>query len=122
MWPVDACSDEVARHQVGRELDAVERAAQDLRRRLDRERLREPRNALDQKMSVCKQADQHPLQHRVLARDNSFDLEERAFKRLLPQLRLRARSRKLISHVVDSLSVAVCLQSEEANRPRLRGS
>jgi hypothetical protein len=46
---VDARADEVGGHQVGRELDALEAAADRSRERLDRQRLGEAGNAFDEK-------------------------------------------------------------------------
>ena len=75
--PVDPRPDEVARHEVGRELDAPERAPEDGRRRLDRQRLREAGHALDQEMASGDEADEHALEHLVLAGDDALDLDER---------------------------------------------
>ena len=75
--PVDARPDEVGRHEVRRELDAVERAAEDVRGGLHRERLGQPRNALDQEMTAGQEAHEHALEHLVLARDDPPDLEQR---------------------------------------------
>ena len=74
---VDARADEVRRHEVGRELHARERAAEHAGGRLDRQRLREAGNALDQEVALREQADEHPLEHRVLAGDDAADLEQR---------------------------------------------
>ncbi len=80
--PVDARADEVGRHEVGRELDARERAAEHAGRRLDRQRLREAGHALDQEVPLREQADEHPLEHLVLAGDDAPDLEERLLEPL----------------------------------------
>ena len=74
--PVDPRADEVARHEVGRELDAPERPAEHGRGRLDRQRLREPGHALDQEVAAGDEADEHPLEHLVLAGDHPLDLDE----------------------------------------------
>jgi hypothetical protein len=42
-------------------------------------------------MAVGEQANEHPLQHLVLTGDDTLDLEERALKRRLGSVRLRAR-------------------------------
>ena len=88
---VEARADKVARHQVGGELDAVEGAPEHLGRGLDRQRLRQARHALDQQVSVRQQADEHALEHRVLAGNDALDLEQRALQRIVigAQLRLR---------------------------------
>jgi hypothetical protein len=45
--------------------------------------LARPGNALDQEVPVGQQADEHPLEHRVLAGDHALDLVERTLDRLL---------------------------------------
>ena len=78
--PVDARADEIARHEVGRELDTPERPAEHGSRRLDRQRLGEPRHALDQEMASGDEADEHALEHLVLACDHPLDLDECLFE------------------------------------------
>ena len=80
---VDARADEVGRDEVGRELDAVERPAEHVGGRLHRQRLGEPRHALDQQMAARQQADQHALQHLILTGDHPPDLEQRLLESLL---------------------------------------
>ena len=80
---VDARADEVGGHEVGRELDARERAAEDAGRRLDRQRLGQAGHALDQQVPLRQQADEHALEHRVLAGDHPPDLEQRLLEALL---------------------------------------
>ncbi len=75
--PVDARPDEVGRDEVRRELDPLERAAEHRGRRLDRQRLREARHALDQQVAAGDEADEHALEHLVLAGDDALDLDER---------------------------------------------
>ena len=53
------------------------RAAEHGRRRLDRQRLREAGHALDQEMAARDEADEHALEHLVLAGDHPLDLDER---------------------------------------------
>ena len=67
----------------GRELDARERPAEHARRGLDRQRLREAGHALDQEVALREQADEHALEHRVLAGDHAADLEQRLLEPLL---------------------------------------
>ena len=86
---VDPRPDEVRRNEVGRELHARERPAEHAGRRLDRQRLREARDALDQEMALRQQADEHPLEHRVLPCDDPPDLEQRLLELLLRFLRGR---------------------------------
>ena len=50
--------------------------------RLDRERLREAGNALDQQVAAGEQAHEHALEHLLLARDHAPDLEQRLFEPL----------------------------------------
>ena len=89
---VDPRPDEVRRHEVGRELDARERSAEHAGRRLDRQRLREAGNALDEEVTLREEADEHALEHRVLAGDDPADLEERLLELLLCLLRGRLRT------------------------------
>ena len=80
--PVDARADEVGRDEVRRELDALEAAAEHLRGRLDRQRLRQAGHALDQEVAAGEQADEHALEHRVLPGDHALDLEEGLLEQL----------------------------------------
>ena len=77
---VDAGTDDVGGHQVGGELDAGERAADDLGERLDRQRLGDTGNTFEQHVALGQQADQHPLDQLVLADDDPLDLEDRPFQ------------------------------------------
>ena len=80
--PVDARADEVGGHEVGRELDAPERAAHDVGERADRQRLGEAGHALEQHVAAGQQRDEQPLEHRVLADDDALDLVQRLLERL----------------------------------------
>ena len=75
---VHARADEVGRDEVRRELDALERAAEHVGDGLDRQRLREAGDALDQEVPAREQADEHALEHLVLPGDHALDLEDRA--------------------------------------------
>ncbi len=75
---VDARADQVGRHEVGRELDALERAAHGARERLHRERLGETRHALDQQVALREDRHQHALEEVVLADDDLLHLVEDA--------------------------------------------
>ena len=79
---VDARADEVGGHEVGRELDALEGAAEHARGSADRERLGEAGDALDQQVAAGEQAHEHPLEHLVLPGDHSFHLEQGCLDRL----------------------------------------
>ena len=77
---VDPGADDVGGHQVGGELDAGERTADDLGEGLDGERLGDAGHAFEQHVPLGQQADQHALDQPVLADDDSLDLEDRAFQ------------------------------------------
>jgi hypothetical protein len=80
--PVDAGTDDVGGHQVGRELDPRERPADHLRERLDGQRLGNAGDTLEQHVSLGQQADQHALHELVLADDDALDLEDGPFQGL----------------------------------------
>ena len=101
---VDPRADEVRGHEVGRELDARERPAEHAGRRLDRQRLREPGNALDEEVTLREEAHEHPLEHRVLPGDDAADLEERLLELLLGLLRGRAATFGTFGHAKSLLS------------------
>ena len=97
---VDLRADHVGRQQVGRELDARERRVDDLGERAHRERLGEAGHALEQDVAAGEQADEQPLDHRVLADDPAGHFLEDALHgqrlgRLVGQLR-RAHARWLL--------------------------
>ena len=96
--------DEVRRDEVGRELDPRERPAEDACGRLDRQRLREPGNTLDEQMALREEAHEHALEHRVLAGDDPADLEERLLELLLGLLRGRRRAIHVLGHTSSLLS------------------
>ena len=66
----------VRRHEVGRELDAGEAHAQNLRERARGERLREARVVLEQDVSVREEAEPDELERLPLADDRLLDLVE----------------------------------------------
>ena len=74
--PVDPGADDVGGHQVGGELDAGERAADDPGQRLHGEGLGHAGHALEQAVAAGQQRDEHPLDHPVLADDDPLDLEQ----------------------------------------------
>ena len=102
---VDTRSDEVGRNEIGSELHASKRPAQDSRSRLDRQRLGETRDALDQEVALCEQADEHSLEHFVLPGDDAPDLEQRLLE-LFFRLRRGGDGGfvRLLSHVALLLS------------------
>ena len=85
---VDPRAYEVRRHEVGRELNAVEGPAENAGGGLDRQSLGETWHALDEEMPAGEQAGQDTLQHLVLAGDHASDLEEGSLQRLLRLLGL----------------------------------
>ena len=74
---VDARADEVARHEIRCELHPPERAAEHRGGGLDRQRLGEAGDALDQEVASRDEAHEHALEHLVLARDHALDLDQR---------------------------------------------
>ena len=71
-------AEDVARHQVRRELDAVELQAHCVRERLDEQRLGEPRHAAQQAVSAGKQAGDDLAANLLLADDDAPDLRVEA--------------------------------------------
>ena len=71
-----------AGHEVGRELDAAERAAHDLGERAHRQRLGESGHALEQHVAAGEQRDEQALEHRVLPDDDALDLVQRLLEGL----------------------------------------
>ena len=77
----DARADEVGGQQVGRELDAAERAAQHGGERAHGQRLGQARHALEQHVAAGQQRDEQALEHRVLADDDALALVQRRLER-----------------------------------------
>ena len=73
---VNARSHQVGRHQVGRELDALEVAVKGVGQCLDRQRLGQPRHAFDQQMPLRQQGHHDALQKAVLPDHHALDLVE----------------------------------------------
>ena len=107
---VDAGADEVRGHEIGRELDPLEVAADRLREGLHAERLREPGNALDEQVAAREKRDEDPLEEMVLADDDLLDLEEK------PGHVAGERVRVLHPSLTLQLNRPVC----RARRPRPR--
>ncbi len=72
----DLRAGDVGRHQVGRELDALEAQVENLRQRLDQQRLREAGHAGDQAVAAAKQRHQHLVDDVVLADDDLAEFGE----------------------------------------------
>jgi hypothetical protein len=67
----DLRAGDVGRHQVGRELDALEAEVENLRQRPDQQRLGEPRHAGDQTVPSREQGDEHEV-HRLFLTDDDL--------------------------------------------------
>ena len=74
----DLGAGDVRRHQVGRELDALEVEIEDVGERLDQQRLRQAGHAGDQAVAAGEQRDQHLLDDLVLPDDDLAELGENA--------------------------------------------
>ncbi len=72
----DLRAGDVGRHQIRRELNPLEREIEDLRDRLDEQRLGETGHAGDQAVPAGEERHQHFVDHRVLADDDLADLGE----------------------------------------------
>ncbi len=72
----DQRSDQVARQQIGRELDATEAQAERLRERAHRRGLREPRHAVDEGVTTGEQGHEQTLEQRALSDDDAAHLVE----------------------------------------------
>jgi hypothetical protein len=66
----------VGRHQVGRELDALEIQVEDLRQRFHQQRLGESRHAGDQAMAAAEQRHQHLVDDLVLPDNDLAQLRQ----------------------------------------------
>ena len=82
----DLGAGDVAGHQVGRELDALERQVQRLGQRADQQRLGQARHAFQQGVAAGEDGDQHLLDHFVLADDDLGQLVADAVVGLLAVL------------------------------------
>ncbi len=70
----DVGAGDVGRHQVGRELNALERQVQDLRDGADQQRLGQARHADEQAMAAAEEGHEQFLDHFLLADDDAADL------------------------------------------------
>jgi hypothetical protein len=94
---VDARTDEIRRNQVGGELQADEGSADGVGEGLDRERLGEAGDALDEAMPFGEQTHEDAFDHAVLPDDDPLHLEERTLE-LLGRGVLGA-GRRLVGHL-----------------------
>ena len=78
---VHARADEVGGDQVGGELDPAVGTAEYRREGLDGECLGQSGDSFEQDVAAGEQADQQPLEHRVLPDDHAFDLVKRLSQR-----------------------------------------
>jgi len=69
----DRRADDVGRHEVGRELNAPERYAQQHRKRAHEQRLGRARNAFEQNVTVAEQRDQKCVRGAFVADDHAID-------------------------------------------------
>ena len=69
----DFSTEDVGRHQVGRELDSAEFETDRIGQRLDQQRLRKSRHPPQQTVSARKQRKEHFTPHLVLANDDASD-------------------------------------------------
>jgi hypothetical protein len=97
---VDARAGEVRRHQVGRELNALETARHRLGQGGDGKRLGQARHAFHQEVAARQQRDQHAFQEMILAHHDLFHFIEKMF-----QTRMRA-----VGHAITLVCLAVLLK------------
>ena len=76
---VDASPDQVSGNKIGRELDALELAANRIRQGLDRHGLCQPGHTFHQDMSARQQGHHQPFQQMVLSDNDLFDLVQHTF-------------------------------------------
>ena len=70
---VNLGANQIGGQQIGRELDAMADSAHRARQRIDRQRLGQPRHALEQNVAVSDQADQQATKQRALADNHALD-------------------------------------------------
>ena len=87
----DLGAGDVGRHQIGRELDALEVEIEDVGERLDEQRLRQSGHAGDQAMAAGEERDEHLLDDFVLADDDLAQLGEDALAALRDSFRADGR-------------------------------
>ena len=74
----DGRSRDVGRHQVWRELDAVELAAENMGERADKQRLGHAWHAFDERMAAREDGDEREVHHALLSDDDLGDLLARS--------------------------------------------
>ena len=79
----DVGSGDVGRHQIGRELDALENQAQRLGQRANQQSLRGSRQAGDQAVAADEERNEHLLDHFFLSDDHFLDFPHDALANLL---------------------------------------
>ena len=94
----DVRAGDVGRHQVGRELDAVELQLQDPREGMNQERLRQPRHADDQAVAADEERQQHQVHGVGLADDQLRQLTDDLVAPLLHSIGQRDVVRRLDIH------------------------
>ena len=116
--PVDARADEVGGHEVGRELQALERAAEHVGDRLDGQGLGQAGHALEQHVAAGQQRHEHALEHRLLADDHPLDLEQRGLERVVGQA---GGPRVLVVALQRPQAALLGCHANRLRSPRIRG-
>src|SRR3954464_9490436 len=111
---VDAGADEIGRHEVRGELEALEEAAERVGQRLHGQRLGQAGHALEQHVPTGQEGHEQPLEHRLLTDDHPLDLEHRGLER---GVRL---PRRVVAGVVDRPQADVVRHASRVRGLRLR--
>ena len=117
----DVGADDVARHQVGRELDAGEGELEALREGLDQECLAEPGDAFQQHVTAREEADQHLADDVVVADDDLADLGPQRLvsaHELLDSLLLGLARNGRLRHLNGSFPALELIHHRGAFQPR----
>src|SRR5207245_2172773 len=92
---VDARADDVARHEVGRELDALERPADEVRDRARQQGLRGSGDALDEQMAAQRERDERETDRLVLTDDDAMHVARETLRDLTSAHRCVPSSRSI---------------------------
>src|SRR3954465_445302 len=114
-------ADDVRRHQVGRELDAVELQMNRLRQALDQQRLRQPRHAAQQHVAAGKKRGQDLPDHRLLADNRAAELVSQPAREALRlvevhRAKLYRGSCRLQTPMIAALVLAAAVYSGRGNQ------
>ena len=99
---------DVGGHQVGRELDPLERQVENLRDRLDEQCLGESRHAGDQAMPAGEERDEDLIDDRILPDDDLADLDRMRSRPSATRWATAAMSPEVVSVVAVGGRVVVC--------------